>query len=168
MSYKRILAKSFASWCRLLKRLGIGPEPISEVYAGRLFLGSIVAASDLDLLQREGITHVVTVTTFGDAACFFPHHIKYHAIQIMDLPVERIYDHLEPALHFINEAFLTSSSRVLVHCVEGRSRSATIVLAYLMDTNNWSVDQALCFLRLKRPCVHPNSGFVDELRRLCL
>lgn len=168
MSHKRILAKTFASWCRLLRSFGFGPEPISEVYAGRLFLGSIVAASDLSLLQREGITHVVTVTTFGQAACFFPEHIKYHAIKIMDLPTEDIYEHLEPALDFINEAFLTPSNRVLVHCIEGRSRSATIVLAYLIDTNNWSVDQALAFLRLKRPNVDPNSGFVEDLRRLCL
>ncbi|KLO18102.1 hypothetical protein SCHPADRAFT_867237 [Schizopora paradoxa] len=53
--------------------------------------------------------------------------------------------------------------KVLVHCVMGISRSATVVCAYLMATRRFSPAQALAFVRRRRPQVHPNYGFYRQL-----
>lgn len=48
--------------------------------------------------------------------------------------------------------------RVLVHCAKGISRSACILLAYLMYRKSLRLEDALAFLNHKRP-VYPNVGF---------
>lgn len=55
---------------------------------------------------------------------------------------------------------------ILVHCQKGQSRSATIVCAYLIYRNGWSVDYALRYMRSIRSCVAPNIGFLHSLRML--
>merc|ERR1719203_593344 len=56
-------------------------------------------------------------------------------------------------------------SRVFVHCMAGRSRSATVVIAYLMQAQRWSLRQALDHVKVRRPIVFPNVGFLQQLRR---
>lgn len=50
-------------------------------------------------------------------------------------------------------------NRVYVHCEQGISRAPTIVAAYLMEKRGWTADQAIQYLRSKRPQVNPNPGF---------
>lgn len=59
--------------------------------------------------------------------------------------------------------FMFSSAKVLVHCVVGVSRSATLVLAYLMLHQQLSLQQAIITVRERR-WIFPNRGF---LRQLC-
>merc|ERR1719379_1309207 len=66
------------------------------------------------------------------------------------------------ALPFIAEA-LAAGGRVLVHCEQGQSRSASVVAAHLMSSEQISIHQALAVLRKHRPCVRPNDGFMRQL-----
>lgn len=43
------------------------------------------------------------------------------------------------------------------------SRSATLLAAYLMKERKMGYQEALAYLRSKRPCVHPNDGFMHQL-----
>jgi dual specificity phosphatase 12 len=45
----------------------------------------------------------------------------------------------------------------------GKSRSATCVIAYLMQRNKCSPSEALSFLRQVRPICEPNEGFMKQL-----
>lgn len=45
------------------------------------------------------------------------------------------------------------------------SRSATVVLAYLMKNHHWPYEAALSFLRWKRSIVNPNEGFAAQLKQ---
>jgi protein-tyrosine phosphatase len=52
---------------------------------------------------------------------------------------------------------------VYVHCRNGVSRSGMVVAAYLMRRESWSRDQALDFMRSRRPGVRPNPAFMRLL-----
>lgn len=58
-----------------------------------------------------------------------------------------------------------STDKVLVHCAMGRSRSATLVLAYLMIYKNMTVVDAIEQVSRHR-CILPNRGFLKQLREL--
>ena len=53
------------------------------------------------------------------------------SIKAGDMPGYNLSQHFEETWQFIEEA-REVKSKVLVHCVAGVSRSATIVIAYLM------------------------------------
>src|SRR5262245_33930523 len=52
---------------------------------------------------------------------------------------------------------------VYVHCASGISRSGMVVVAYLMSKNGWTRDEALRFVRSKRPVTEPNPAFMERL-----
>ncbi|KAG8810957.1 hypothetical protein FRC17_002689, partial [Serendipita sp. 399] len=56
-------------------------------------------------------------------------------------------------------------SVVLVHCLAGMSRSATIVCAYLLATTSMNTEETIAFVRSKRPIIQPNHGFQRQLKR---
>lgn len=61
--------------------------------------------------------------------------------------------------------FFPPSGTVLVHCHVGVSRSATLVLAYLMLKQNLTLVEAICAVKDNRGVI-PNRGFLRQLIRL--
>jgi hypothetical protein len=52
---------------------------------------------------------------------------------------------------------------VYVHCAAGISRSGLVVVAYLMQRDGLTRDQALAYVRARRPRVNPNPAFMALL-----
>lgn len=52
---------------------------------------------------------------------------------------------------------------VVVHCLAGVSRSASVVAAYLMKKFDLSAEEAVSFLKSVRQVVSPNVGFLQQL-----
>lgn len=63
---------------------------------------------------------------------------------------------------FIDEC-LSNNGKVLVHGGAGISRSAALVIAYLMDVTGCSSTEAIKFVQKKRFCIFPNEGFRQQL-----
>jgi len=83
--------------------------------------------------------------------------------------VEQSYEQLNAEQWFektftLIDKSLIEGSNVLVHCVVGRSRSSTIVIAYLISRFDVSYEVAREYVKGCRPCVEPNYGFRDLLR----
>ncbi|XP_071525971.1 dual specificity protein phosphatase 3 isoform X2 [Panulirus ornatus] len=146
---------------------------MDEVYP-KLFLGDCDAAMNEQYLLRHGITHIVNA---ADNSCgpapvktgpnfYKDPSVRYLGLDLIDLPFINISTHFERASKFINEA-LSSGDKVLVHCRQGRSRSATIVAAYLMMHRNMTAATALTLLRESRE-IRPNNGFLQQLADLDL
>lgn len=53
---------------------------------------------------------------------------------------------------------------MLVHCAQGVSRSASILIGYLMSREQLSYEAALAELQAVRPQVQPNAGFALQLQ----
>jgi len=142
----------------------------------RLWLGSQEAVHDQDLLEKHGITHIVSVTpTFTDESgavntLLSPQILRFcnskgicrMIIPVQDEPSENLLQHFPSSSEFILAA-LCNRGRVLVHCLAGASRSPTFVAAFLMEVYNLSPAQALAKIRQSRPLVRPILGFYDQL-----
>lgn len=69
-----------------------------------------------------------------------------------------------PKLNLL-QIFIWFSGKVFVHCHQGISRSATLVLAYLMIYKRMTAKQAVQIVRKKRE-IYPNEGFFEQLSDL--
>lgn len=129
---------------------------------GALYIGSMSALHDIDLLRDHSVTHLVQVLDVP----WLPSNsngMNCYRIDVLDSSSTDLRPYLEPACNWIQSALL-SGRTVLVHCQQGISRSAAIVLAYLIRFRGMNYDEAVCFLKTRRACVKPNPGFVRILR----
>lgn len=83
-------------------------------------------------------------------------------VLLNDDPTENLLDRLEACLEFIDKA--REQGTILVHCMAGVSRSASVIVAYLMKIENLSVKDALSSLREASSKVCPNKGFMEQLQ----
>lgn len=125
----------------------------------RLYLGNLKGASDINALRSAGITHVLTVASGIEP--FFPKEFKYKVIQVTDTSQSSLIRHFPAAISFMREGI--AKGGVLVHCYAGVSRSASCVIAYLMQEKDMKFQEAFAFASKKRPVIFPNMGFQRQL-----
>ncbi|CAL6385384.1 unnamed protein product [Bathycoccus prasinos] len=138
-------------------------DKVPALIAPNLYLGSIGAAQSEEQIKEKGITHVLTV-----ARGFEIKHVegvKYMTVEVADRPDADIRSHFPQCFEFISGA-VKSGGNVLVHCFAGRSRSASVCAAYVMCHENIRLDEALMRMRLARPQINPNAGFMGQLNQL--
>jgi len=80
-----------------------------------------------------------------------PHLLAYWRVPVEDLPDENILRHLEAATDFIHSHVQRGRS-VLVHCIQGQSRSPSVIIACTYQTLS-SACCLLCAKRHLRACV---------------
>jgi len=56
------------------------------------------------------------------------------------------------------------NENILIHCMEGRSRSITVTIFYLMICNGWRLQYALDFMKLHRPNVSLHTTYLKQLK----
>ncbi|XP_066099213.1 dual specificity protein phosphatase 13A isoform X2 [Saccopteryx bilineata] len=142
---------------------------IDEVWPN-LFLGDAYAARDKSKLTQLGITHVMNVAAGKfqvDTGAKFYHGmpLEYYGIEADDNPFFDLSVYFLPAARYIRTALSVPQGRVLVHCAMGVSRSATIVLAFLMIYENMTLVEAIQKVQAHRN-ICPNSGFLRQLQVL--
>ena len=74
--------------------------------------------------------------------------------------------YFESAINFIKLGI--SSGSVLVHCLAGRSRSSTFILAYLISEYKIGYSQALDYLQKNHPIAMPNIFFSKQLEQFSI
>ncbi|CAI5470908.1 unnamed protein product [Closterium sp. Yama58-4] len=126
-----------------------------------LYLGSIGAAHNRELLKRSNVTHVLTVANSILPA--HPNDFHYTLINVLDSPKVDLISRFQECFTVIDAA-KAAGGCALVHCFAGRSRSVTVVVAYLMARRGMTVDEALTLVRGLRPEANPNAGFVQQLQ----
>ena len=146
--------------------------PYNEITSG-LFIGRGSVATDFDTLKKLGITHVLNAsvgrTVFHvntDSTIYKPHNITFMGIRATDAVTYDLTPHFLKAADFIEEG-LQDDNKILVHCVGGLSRSATLVIVYYMLKKHMRVEEALRLVRNRRS-ISPNTGFLLQLCRFDL
>ena len=138
---------------------------MSEVLPG-VFIGDDRAATDATLVRDRGITRVLNVADECGARVADDPALRVMWVHLLDSPDERLLvADVSAACSFI-DAGVADGRGVLVHCRAGRSRSAMVVLAYLISRRSMSLGDAYAFLKAKRPEISPNLGYVGFLLQL--
>ena len=123
----------------------------------KLWLGNSFAAGNINDLKEKGITKILTV--MNGPPLNYDEGFNHKTIEIMDISFQNIIQYFGECLNFIK-----GDDKILVHCMAGASRSATIVIAYLMWNQKMSYHNALNIVQQKRPIVWPNLGFKEQLK----
>lgn len=89
---------------------------------------------------------------------------QHYQVKIDDDPNENLLQHFSETNAFIDAALKDGKGRVFVHCAMGKSRSATVVCAYLMFKFGVSPSKSLEQLCDGRPVCEPNPGFMEQLK----
>jgi hypothetical protein len=151
-----------------------------------LFIGSESAARSV--VMRDGgsldITHVLNVS---DNMLYSPFS---DVLQLLHVPMADdgttvLTERLDKCFAFIElgrpsnwepsrkgkphvDSGLDLENRVLVHCIVGVNRSATIVIAYIMATYRWNLEDTLELvmhsLEREKICAQTNSSLAPQVR----
>ncbi|XP_021673387.2 dual specificity protein phosphatase PHS1 isoform X2 [Hevea brasiliensis] len=129
-----------------------------------LFIGGALAARSIYTLQHVGITHIVCLCAneIGQSDSQYPDLFEYRNYSICDNEDANISSIFEEVSNFIDHVE-SIGGKVLVHCFEGKSRSATLVLAYLMLRKNFTLLEAWNAVRRVHRRAQPNDGFARIL-----
>jgi len=128
----------------------------SEILEG-LYLGALAACA---VLEDFSITHVVSLLGY-------PHELNTSKCeqlwcQISDETSSDLTPVMVKALPFIASA-ISGGGRVLVHCEQGKSRSASVVAAFVAVKKGICMQRALDWVQHCRPLALPNHGFLLQL-----
>ena len=104
-----------------------------------IYLGDMGGAYNKFMLKKNGVTHILTVAQ--GIAPKFSSLFQYKIINILDAPFANLKQHFQSCIKFVKDA-IHSGGCVLVHCFAGVSRSATIVIAYLMQEFGMGLTEA--------------------------
>jgi protein-tyrosine phosphatase len=132
---------------------------INEV-ADNLYVGNISTATNKELLQEKGITHVINILSQRFEP--YPSDFEYMHIHAYDVINWTLIYNFQSTNLFIRDA-LKDGGKVYIHCMCGVSRSISILLAYLMTQSTKSLDVLLKEVQAVRPVANPNPGFIKQL-----
>jgi len=133
------------------------PEPMTMVLP-QLYLGSYEDAVNEHQLKEKKITHILSL--IGKKS-------PVHFVQIERIPM---HDHGKSNLKGVLKKISTfmwlgqkDRKVVLVHCLSGQNRSATVVVALLMMYERMTLYNAYRLVKSLRPMVQINKRYAKQL-----
>ena len=124
----------------------------------KLYLGDLLGAFNVEKLKSLGIKKVLSVIIGTFSKYKESDNIIQKTIWVNDVPWQNIIKYFGECINFIK-----GDDKVLVHCAAGVSRSASIVIAYIMWDKKMSFEEAFEFVESKRN-IGPNNGFIEQLK----
>jgi len=131
------------------------PNLVHEI----LYLGDQKDAQNKKKLEKRGIKYIINMAC---AENYFPEDYEYLKLDVSDTPSQDLTQHFKQCFEFIDKGFNEKKS-VLVHCQMGLSRSATIVIGYMMKSQGWPLEKAYSHVFEARGFIMPNDGFHYQL-----
>ena len=134
-----------------------------------IYLGSAFNAASYSLLKKLNIKVIINATTEISNYYEKSNDFTYLRYKLYDNNKNRIRQYLEKSFSDIQSHQKNTDGNILIHCFMGASRSASIVLYYLMrtqkniDNTPYTFDDAVAYLRNKRLTVNPTFRLTKDL-----
>ncbi len=123
-----------------------------------IYLGGVEAAEDEEFLKSYNISTVVNCA--GEMVSNYT-DLKFIELNLFDHPLDQLFPRFEVAYKYIKRH---PDNNILIHCYAGVSRSASLVIFYLMKEKKWDYETCLNYTRERRPEVSPSGGFEEQLK----
>ena len=134
-----------------------------------LFIGDEFAAQDLEFVVANKANFIINCAARQVPNHWEPIGVQYLSFYWLDAESQVLFDAKDDVLKrvfaFVEKAAAAGES-VLIHSVRGQSRSACVVLAYLMKKYRWCYSKALQFLTRRRPDVRIKQNFAKQLKQV--
>ena len=130
---------------------------MTEIIQNKLYLGDMFDANDAETIKNKNISCIICVAEGLKIINTNPNVIVYN-YKFTDDYSCNISLYFEEIGEIIKKEII-----VLVNCAAGISRSATIVIAYIMKYYNLDLKTAFISVRKKRDRICPNKKFMQCL-----
>ncbi|XP_067942079.1 dual specificity protein phosphatase 12-like [Watersipora subatra] len=128
-----------------------------------LYLGSFDdVMKHIELSENHVHVQAVLTVDLKPLNCEVSAQFCYKHIPILDMENENLLVHLDDAVSFMDNHRLDNKD-VIVHCTAGQSRSAAVVIAYLMWKLQMDYKDSFEYLKKLKPDIRPNRGFEEQL-----
>lgn len=132
---------------------------INRIGDTTIYLGSIFATIP-EVLKSYNIKKVLNLSSLDIRK---DSDVEYLDIKMNDTPDEQLNNFIDTCVKFIDFA-VNSNQNILVNCYAGKSRSASILIAYFMIKRNLDFDTAFNYIKQFRNVIEPNKGFMQQLQ----
>jgi protein-tyrosine phosphatase len=158
---------------------------MSVIIEDFLFLSSYNVAQNKELICQNKITHIINAAADvclnhfeeeempyivnlneknnSSSSSRNSNKISYLSFNLKDHSMENIECLFYEVINFIYNA-KEKGGRVLVHCIQGISRSVSLVLAYIIFIRKINYDEAFKYVQARRSISSPNLGFSIQLQ----
>jgi len=128
-----------------------------------LYLGGVDAVADSQRVSSQGIKAICCcLREMEYPSNEFCKDVEYYRVDVEDMGREPIEMYFPEATDFIH-SWISREQPVLVHCRAGVSRSASVIIAYLMTYQGYSLHEAFFVVKSHRSVITPNVGFMEKL-----
>lgn len=128
-----------------------------------LYLGTAINAASEITLNKFNIKHIFNITSEISNYHNYKDSLQYNKYELYDNNYDSIFQHLEDTYNKIKNIQFNSSGNILVHCYMGRSRSASVIIYYIMREYGLHCDDSINFVKIKRPIINPTKLFKSDL-----
>lgn len=137
---------------------------ISSIFDNLLYLGS-QSSTHTDILVKHHIQHVISI---GCNPLERNITISKYEIEDNGDPnnLDNFFSKIIPEIHNIINESINKQLPILVHCQAGISRSASVIITWLMFYKNMTYEEAYKYVKERRPVIMPNITFVDYMKTL--
>jgi protein-tyrosine phosphatase len=134
----------------------------SEIIPQKLYLGNVGGSESLELLKTLKITQILRAidVTAQKEQPFSDEEFNYLWIDCVDTDGQDMAQYFDRAFEFLDADQVS-----FVHCRQGKSRSGTLVLSYLMRKKKMTYEEALAYVCQRRKIVRPNPHFKEQLKK---
>ncbi|TMW66763.1 hypothetical protein Poli38472_014075 [Pythium oligandrum] len=134
-----------------------------------VYIGPMEAALNMEALRTKSIGVSLGLLSSRDrelldASDNTTQTIKRVVVEMDDSLDEPLLERLPALLNTLENVQKEEASNVLVHCLAGRSRSAALVVAWLMTKHMYRLDRALEHVSMIRPWIAINDRFTQDLQ----
>tara|TARA_B100000925_G_C22002662_1_gene472081 strand:+ start:2329 stop:2952 length:624 start_codon:yes stop_codon:yes gene_type:complete len=128
-----------------------------------IYLGNAYNARNYYNLIENDIGLIINCTE--EIPNYFEDHFDYIRVDVKDVNGANIYPYLDETVTSIHDYIEKNPLKdVFVHCFMGSSRSATIVVAYLIKYYKYNLTDAINFIKSRREVINLNSYFYNQLK----
>jgi protein-tyrosine phosphatase len=121
-------------------------------------IGEIGDALDHDSLVKQGINAVLSLAPVSLDGVV-EKHLQLEVADRVPLPFDIILTSLEFIKHHVQ-----CGQRVLLHCEMGISRSPSLAVCYLHETQGLTIEAAIKHVKTVRPKAEPHPELVESIR----